>query len=59
VLAVLDSSPIKTLADFKGATLGETSAGGAAEVATQSMLSGVGLKPTDYSFIAIASERKP
>ena len=53
VLAVLDSSPIKTLSDFKGATLGETSAGGAAEVATQSMLSGVGLKPTDYSFIAI------
>jgi NitT/TauT family transport system substrate-binding protein len=53
VLAVLNSSPIKTLGDFRGATLGETSAGGAAEVATESMLAGVGLKPSDYSFIPI------
>jgi NitT/TauT family transport system substrate-binding protein len=53
VLAVPANSPIKTLADFRGATLGETSAAGAAEIATESMLAGVGLKPSDYSFVAI------
>jgi NitT/TauT family transport system substrate-binding protein len=53
VLAVPVDSPIKTLGDFRGATLGETSAGGAAEVATQSMLAGVGLKPADFSFVPI------
>jgi NitT/TauT family transport system substrate-binding protein len=53
VLAVTTNSPIKTLSDFKGTTLGETAAGGAAEVASESMLAGVGLKPTDYSFVAI------
>jgi NitT/TauT family transport system substrate-binding protein len=53
VLAVPVSSPIRTLQDFRGATLGETSVAGAAEVATESMLAGVGLKPSDYSFIAI------
>jgi NitT/TauT family transport system substrate-binding protein len=53
VLAVTADSPIKTLAGFKGATLGETTTGGNAEVAAQSMLAGVGLKPSDYSFISI------
>jgi NitT/TauT family transport system substrate-binding protein len=53
VLAVLATSPIKTLGDFKGAVLGETTAGATAEAATQSMLAGVGLRPSDYSFVAI------
>jgi NitT/TauT family transport system substrate-binding protein len=53
VLGVLDDSPIKTLADFKGATLGVTSAGGPTEVAAASMLAGAGLKKGDYSFLPI------
>jgi NitT/TauT family transport system substrate-binding protein len=53
VLAVLASSPIRTLGDFKGAVLGETTAGATAEAATQSMLAGVGLRPSDYSFVPI------
>jgi NitT/TauT family transport system substrate-binding protein len=50
---VPSDSPITTLEDFKGAVLGETAPGGAAEVATRSMLAGVGLKSSDYSFIPI------
>jgi NitT/TauT family transport system substrate-binding protein len=53
VLAVPADSPIKTLGDFKGALLGETTAGAASEIATQSMLAGVGLKPSDYGFVPI------
>jgi NitT/TauT family transport system substrate-binding protein len=53
VLAVPVSSPIHTLGDFRGATLGETSAAGAGEIAAESMLAGVGLKPSDYSFLPI------
>jgi NitT/TauT family transport system substrate-binding protein len=53
VLGVLEDSPIKTLADFKGATLGTTSAGGPTEVAAASMLAGAGLKKGDYSFLPI------
>jgi NitT/TauT family transport system substrate-binding protein len=53
VLGVLADSPIKTLADFKGATLGTTSAGGPTEVAAASMLAGAGLKRGDYSFLPI------
>jgi NitT/TauT family transport system substrate-binding protein len=53
VLAVPADSPIKTLADFKGATLGTTSAGGPTEVAAASMLAGAGLKKGDYSFLPI------
>jgi NitT/TauT family transport system substrate-binding protein len=53
VLAVPADSPIKTLGDFKGALLGETTAGAAAEIATQSMLAGVGLRPSDYGFVPI------
>ena len=55
VLAVLDGSPIRTLADFKGKDLGENSVGSAAEPAAQSMLAGVGLKKTDYSFVTIGA----
>jgi NitT/TauT family transport system substrate-binding protein len=52
VLAVLAGSPIRTLADFKGALLGET-APNTADVAAESMLGGAGLKRTDYSFVTI------
>jgi NitT/TauT family transport system substrate-binding protein len=53
VLGVLEDSPIKTLEDFKGANLGETGVGSAAEPATESMLAGAGLKKGDYSFTSI------
>ena len=53
VLAVLDSSPIKTLADFKGATLGEVSAGSPGETYANAMLAGAGLKKGDVSYIPI------
>jgi NitT/TauT family transport system substrate-binding protein len=55
VLAVLDDSPIVTLAGFKGATLGEYSAGSAAEIAADSELSGAGLRRSDYTYIPIGS----
>jgi len=55
VLAVLDDSPIRTLADFKGATLGEYSVGSAAEIAANSELSGAGLTRGDYTYIPIGS----
>jgi NitT/TauT family transport system substrate-binding protein len=53
VLGVLDDSPIRALADFKGTELGENSLGSAAEVATQSMLAGAGLKKSDYALVPI------
>jgi NitT/TauT family transport system substrate-binding protein len=55
VLAVLDGSPIKTLADFKGTTIGEYSAGSAAEVPANSELSGAGLKRSDYTYLPIGA----
>jgi NitT/TauT family transport system substrate-binding protein len=55
VLAVLDSSPIKTLADFKGAAIGEYSAGSAAEVPVNSELAGAGLRRSDYTYVPIGS----
>ena len=55
VLAVLDDSPIKSLADFKGATLGEMSAGSPAEVNAQATLGGAGLKRTDYAYQPIGN----
>jgi NitT/TauT family transport system substrate-binding protein len=55
VIGVLDSSPIRTLADFKGTTLGELSLGQSSEVYTAVMLAGAGLKKSDYSFAAIGN----
>jgi NitT/TauT family transport system substrate-binding protein len=55
VLGVLDASPIKTLADFKGATIGETSIGQPGEIFTGVMLAGAGLKKGDYSFAPIGT----
>jgi ABC-type nitrate/sulfonate/bicarbonate transport system substrate-binding protein len=50
VLAVLDDSPIRTLADFKGAKIGELTAGGPGEVLAGS-LEGAGLRRSDFSFV--------
>jgi NitT/TauT family transport system substrate-binding protein len=52
-LAVLSTSPIKTLADFKGADLGETGLGSPSEVQAGLTLAGAGLHRSDYSFTAI------
>jgi NitT/TauT family transport system substrate-binding protein len=53
VLAVPAASPIHTLADFKGAQIGEPTPGSPVEVVARSLLSGAGLKETDYSFVPI------
>ena len=53
VLAVLDDSPIKRLADFKGTTIGELNAASASELSAESMLAGAGLQKSDYSFVPI------
>jgi NitT/TauT family transport system substrate-binding protein len=53
VTAVLTTSPIKTLEDFKGANIGETNIGSTSEITTNSVLSGAGLKKTDYSFTPV------
>ena len=47
--------PIRTLADFKGATIGEYSAGSAAEVTANSELAGAGLKRSDYTYLPIGA----
>jgi NitT/TauT family transport system substrate-binding protein len=52
-LGVLDDSPIRTLADFKGKTIGEATLGSGGEVGTISMLEGAGLSRSDFSFVAI------
>jgi NitT/TauT family transport system substrate-binding protein len=51
VLAVLADSPVVTLADLKGAVIGETNTGSAAEIMARSMLAGAGLRAGDYSFV--------
>jgi NitT/TauT family transport system substrate-binding protein len=55
VLAVLEGSPIKTLADFKGTTIGEYTVGSAAEVPANSELAGAGVRRSDYSYIPIGA----
>jgi NitT/TauT family transport system substrate-binding protein len=54
-LGVLANSPIKTLADFKGTTLGEYSPGSSAEPYVTGMLTGAGLRKSDFSFLPIGS----
>ncbi len=54
-LAVPSDSPIKTLADFKGADIGETNAGSTTEVSTNAVLAGAGLHRSDYSFTPIGT----
>jgi NitT/TauT family transport system substrate-binding protein len=54
VIAVLDDSPIKALADLKGKKIGVHSLTGASPLfATHSALKTVGLTPTDYTLVAI------
>jgi NitT/TauT family transport system substrate-binding protein len=54
VLTALEDSPIKSLADFRGKTIGVHTLTGASPVlTTQSALATVGLKPTDYTLVAI------
>jgi NitT/TauT family transport system substrate-binding protein len=48
-------SPIKTLADFKGALIGEYSTGSSAEDYATPMLLGAGLHKGDFSFIPIGN----
>jgi NitT/TauT family transport system substrate-binding protein len=52
-LAVLSTSPIKTLGEFKGATLGEYTTGSTAEITANNQLSGAGLRKSDYSYIPV------
>jgi NitT/TauT family transport system substrate-binding protein len=54
-IGVLADSPIKTLADFKGKSIGEYSAGSGAEISTNSMLQGAGLTKADYTYIPIGN----
>jgi ABC-type nitrate/sulfonate/bicarbonate transport system substrate-binding protein len=50
LLAVPADSPIKTLAGFKGAEIGEPGPGSAVEVAANDMLQGAGLRKSDYTY---------
>jgi NitT/TauT family transport system substrate-binding protein len=53
VLAVLDSSPIKTLEDFKGKNIGVINIGSAGEVTAEMILLGAGIKGTDVNWSPI------
>jgi NitT/TauT family transport system substrate-binding protein len=55
VLAVLNDSPIRTLADFKGKTLGEVNIGSTSEISTDDMVQGAGLRKSDLAFIPIST----
>ena len=57
VLAVLADSPIRTLSDFKGTTLGEYTPSSPGEYSTNATLRGAGLKSSDYSYQVIGSGR--
>lgn len=52
-LAVLSDSPIKTLADFKGANIGEIAPGSTTEISADATLAGAGLRRSDYSYTPI------
>jgi NitT/TauT family transport system substrate-binding protein len=55
VLAALASSPIHTLADFKGKVLGEVNTGSTSEISAGDMLQGAGLRKTDVSYVPIGT----
>ena len=55
LLAVLDDSPIKTLAEFKGKDIGEPNAASATEVSANDMLAGAGLRRSDYNFVPVGA----
>jgi NitT/TauT family transport system substrate-binding protein len=53
VLAVLDGSPIRSLADFKGKNIGVINVGSAGQVTAQLILAGAGLSKTDVTYSPI------
>jgi NitT/TauT family transport system substrate-binding protein len=53
VLAVLDDSPIHSLADFKGKNIGVLTIGSAGEVVGKLMLEGAGIRDTDVTWSPI------
>jgi NitT/TauT family transport system substrate-binding protein len=53
VVGVLDTSPIRTLSDFKGTTIGEISLGDPSEMVVEQTLAGAGLKKSDYTLVPI------
>jgi NitT/TauT family transport system substrate-binding protein len=55
VLAVSADGPIKTLAGFKGAVIGEASPGSPSELSANDMLAGAGLRRSDYTFAAVGA----
>jgi NitT/TauT family transport system substrate-binding protein len=52
VLAVPTDSPIRTLADFKGKTIGELTPNSTAEIVTAT-LAGAGLKRSDFTYLPV------
>jgi NitT/TauT family transport system substrate-binding protein len=58
VLGVPHESPIRTLADFRGATIGVhiLGAGSAGKVAVDSMMAYAGLRPDEYALAAVGYE---
>jgi NitT/TauT family transport system substrate-binding protein len=52
-LVALAGGPIKTLADFKGTDIGETSVGSPTEIMANDMLAGAGLRRSDYSYLPV------
>ncbi len=60
VISVLDASPIKTPADFKGKNIGvhDLGPGSSGAFTTQSNLKYYGLQPSDYTLTAIGYENK-
>jgi NitT/TauT family transport system substrate-binding protein len=56
VLAVPDTSPIRTLADFKGQPIGEPGVASPVEVASRDMLMGAGLDRSDIVFVPVGVE---
>ncbi len=53
VMGAPESSPVKTLADFKGQDIGEASPASPAETTANAMLAGAGLKRSDYNYVTI------
>jgi NitT/TauT family transport system substrate-binding protein len=53
LLAVLDDSPIRTLADFRGKDIGEPNIGSSTEIPGDDMLQGAGVKRSEYNYIPV------
>lgn len=53
VMAVLDTSPVRTIADLKGKNIGVTIVGGDGNVTAEVILAGAGLKRSDVTFSPI------